>query len=267
MAKEKLDNQTEPKEDDVLNPDVTVDEELDAIFGAMDDDDDGDDDEEESGEEDAEDQPETVEPEKKHMTSKEEAKIIAQKKELQKLQKEKQELERKLAEKETVSEQKKLADSFVEQGYDEDTAKNMALSEIRIKKLEQRQIISDFRIENEEVFAKYPQAKTDIPRIMKIMENTDEDAETVCAILFGKSKTPDYEQRALDAAKGLSTRETDTTASKVSQAERSSAGSSDVALTPSELRLKRWLEKNYNEGEKLTVKQFREHTSKLSVRP
>ena len=187
--------------------------------------------------------------------SPQELKIIA-------LKKEKQELERKLQEKNDSdanarleNERTSIKDKFIKEGWDEDSAKTMTETELRLKRIEEREAITDFKEENESVFARYPQAKTDILTIMKNSKLTGMTAEQICRGLYQET-VPDADKRALDAAMGKSTRET-TDTTRVSSALRSNSTPNANALTPSEQRYKRMLEIKFKDGSKMTDDEFR----------
>ena len=186
-----------------------------------------------------------------------ELKIIALKKEKQALEqqlKEKKETETKA---QADADRETILNRFIEQGWEPDTAKVMTETELRIKSLEMKEAIMDFREANTEVFTAYPQAKADIATIMKKARLTGMTAEQICRGLYATT-IPDNEKRALDAINGKSTREVkDTT--NVSSAIRGNNTIDSVGLTPSELREKRILEQRFNGGNKLTDKEYRQY--------
>lgn len=182
--------------------------------------------------------------------SKAEIRLIAQKKQIKQLQREKQELEAKMQEKAIANEKEAIKQKFISEDYDEDVAEKMANDELRIRQLEERQAMLDFRDENEELFARYPQAKKEATRIMKSMQATGMTAEQICRGMYGTVKTAnEAERRALDAVKG-------NIQSKQAKKSPSSIGTNTVDLTSQQLKHKAFIERNFLDGDKMSTQEY-----------
>lgn len=207
----------------------------------------------ESVEEDTEELPFAEPVESKKKLSSIEIKLINLKKENQRLA---NELKLKSADDSKVNlanELKTLEETFVKEGYDEDTAKRMSANEIRMKQLEEKTAKYDFMEQNEDVFKRYPNAKTDIVKIMNNAKLTGMTPEQICRGLY-IDETPLHEQKAIKAVKGEIT---DTDRKPNLNTARSS--SSNENLNPSEIREKAKLERMFNNGEPLTVADYRKY--------
>ena len=219
---------------------------------------DTDDEDLEESDEDEEPEEELPEPTPKRKAKKKlspaDIKVINLKKEKQKLEQEKAELQRKLQEKNQAKETENLQAQFVAQGYDEDTAKNMAANEIRIKQIELRQAVLDFRDANEDTFDKYPEAKKNVADIMQKSKASGLTAEQICMALYGQAKVNPREERASRAARGEATRVT--TEDSVSRASRTGTRQEEVSLTSAQRREKRILEQTFNNGKQMTNAEY-----------
>lgn len=157
--------------------------------------------------------------------------------------------------------QAKVAESgiakYIEQGNDEETAKRLYKEDQRSSVLEERVELLDFREENAEVFAKYPQAKANAKEIMQVVKQGKGfvTAEQICIGLYGSGK-PDREARAIAAAKGESTREVDATGRTVSKADRAGNQPKSTVLTASESTEKKRFERIM--GRPVTAEEYRE---------
>ena len=190
-----------------------------------------------------------------------EIKVINLKKENQKLQQDKERLEQQMQDKRSAQEKEKLESDFVAQGYDEDTAKNMAANEVRIKQIEQRQAILDFRDNNEEVFDRYPEAKKNVADIMQKSTASGLTAEQICLALYGQGQAKPREERAARAVRGESTRETGTDV--VSEASRfGNRPEGESSLTAGQRKEKRMLERMFNNGDKMTDAEYLRHSKR-----
>lgn len=212
--------------------------------------------------EDTEDEPEPDDkPEPKHQkkSSKKltpaEIKLINLKKELAKVTKRNSELEKLQQQKELDKERVSIKEKYQEKGYDEDTADVYAQNEIRMKQLEERQQIFDFREENEDVFRIYPQAKADAATIMRNSKLTGMSAEQICKGLYGE--VSERETRAINAVKGVSSKQgKDDMATK---AIKSSSAKSEDSLSQKDLKYKKFLEKKFNGGKPITVEEYKKY--------
>lgn len=183
-------------------------------------------------------------------------KVINLKKENAKLAKENAEYQKMINEKLLEKEKVELKKKYEEQGYDEDTAEVYAKSELRMKQLEERQALYDFKEENEDVFKLYPQAKADISTIMRNSKLTGMTAEQICKGMYGSIS--DSERRAIESVKGNPTRSTSQNDRATTSIKSSTASSNDV-LSPKDLKYKRILETKFNGGEKMTVAEYRKY--------
>ena len=181
-------------------------------------------------------------------------KVIQLKKEQKKLLKEKQELERKMAAKQNEKAETDLVAKYVAQGFDEDTAKDKASMDIRLKNFEERQTLIDFREENYEVFAKYPKARAYAREIMQAANTGFMSVEEICRTKFGGR--PEREERANAAARGQSTREVADNGQRVSRADRAGTAPTAEGLTAAQRKDKAQLERIFNNGKKMTVQEY-----------
>lgn len=214
--------------------------------------------EDEAEEEDAEPEAVATEPTKtKHKLTPADIAIIETKKANKLLEKRLKDLEAKLAE----QAQAKVAESgiakYIEQGNDEETAKRLYKEDQRSSVLEERVELLDFREENAEVFAKYPQAKVNAKEIMQVVKQGKGfvTAEQICIGLYGSGK-PDREARAIAAAKGESTREVDATGRTVAKADRAGNQPKSTVLTAQESTEKKRFERIM--GRQVTAEEYRE---------
>lgn len=248
-----LDFDDEDEEDDLETPVEDDDEEEDTDDESDTEDEDTDEDELEEEDE----QPE-VQPKKKKL-SPSEIKVINLKKENQRLLKEKRELEQKTEQKKREQETEKVKQKYIDDGYDDDTAKIYAQNEVRLKEIEERQATLDFREDNVDLFNKYPQAKKDVSTIMRNSKLTGMSPEQICIGMYGAS-TNEYDDANVRAVSGLATRQTNKNDASTRAARATSANNS-VTLTSKELRMKKYLEETFNGGEKISVEQFKKYTN------
>jgi len=194
-----------------------------------------------------------------------ESKIVNLKKENQRLAKEKADLQKQLQDKQSASKLETLKTSYVEQGYDAETAAKYAKDDLRISQIEARQAALDFREQNEEVFARYPLAKANAQDIMQKATASGMTAEQICRGLYGKPELPAHEQRAREAAKGNSTRTVKDTPDTASASRNSGSLNRNDVLSPAEVKEKRALERMFNKGAELTVAEYKKYTSRKEV--
>lgn len=200
-------------------------------------------------EESTEDESDVVEPQTKTL-SKEEKAILALKKELKLA---KQLLKEKADESERVaSEQRKanVIQSYKDKGYDEETAVLYANNELKMKVLEEKLAVTEFKEENAEVLAKYPEAKSDLKWLMDAVEKTGLSAEQLCRGKYGDSMNKS-DRRADDAMRG---RIDDSIEDVASSAIRSANRQVEQSLTESDRRNKAQLEKL--SGVKISPKDY-----------
>lgn len=254
VVEEEVDPENDIPEDDFDDYDddeEDEDEDKDGVeVGNDTDDDDSDDSEDDEVSEDTDEEPEEDSGVKVGgKLSKEEMKIIAQKKEIKKLQKERDELRKKEQQKVLAKEKEQLKQKFISEDYDEDVAEKMANDELRIRQLEERQALLDFRDENETLFDKYPQAKVNAMKIMQSITATGMTAEQICRGLYGAPKPAnDMEQRALDSA--IDTEDTTPKKNPIVQQTES------LSLSNKQLAYKRRLEREFLNNEKMSNQDF-----------
>jgi hypothetical protein len=217
-------------------------------------DDSDDDDEELEQTADADEEQETVKGKKKLPPS--EIKVINLKKENAKLAREKAELQKQISQRLIDNEKSELKQKYETMGYDEDTAEVYAQNEVRMKQLEERQALMDFKEENEEVFIKYPEAKKDISLIMKNSKLTGMSTEQICRGMYGTANNvPTRDSRAIDSFSRKAEDKTD----RASNAIKNANSQSEVRLSPQEIKYKTLLEKKFNNGEKLSNEEFKKY--------
>lgn len=194
-----------------------------------------------------------------------ESKIVRLKKESQLKDKAIADLQKKLQDKENSSQLDTLKTDYLTKGYDEDTAAKYAKDDLRIAQIEARQAALDFREQNEEVFARYPQAKANALDIMQRATAARMSAEEICRGLYGKPELPLHEQRAREAAKGNSTRTTRETPDTASASRVSTSLNKNDTLSPDEIKEKRTIERIFNKGQELSVADYKRYTSRKEV--
>ena len=182
--------------------------------------------------------------------SKEEKAILALKKELKVA---KQLLKTQAAETERIEAEQRKANaiqSYKDKGYDEDTANLYANNELKLKSLEEKLALTEFKEENAEVLRKFPEAKTEIRWLMEAVEKTGLSAEQLCRGKYGDALNK-ADRRADDAMRGMID---DSIEDVASSAIRSASRPTDVALTDSDRRNKTQLEKMT--GVKISSKEY-----------
>jgi hypothetical protein len=184
--------------------------------------------------------------------------IIELKKENKLKEKRLADLEQRLAEQSKAKDVETGIAKYIAEGNDEDTAKRLYTEDQRYQRLEARTELLDFREDNSEVFARFPQAKQNAQEIMRVVKLGVMTAEQVCIGLYGSSR-PDREARAISAARGESTREVDNSGRTLSRSDRAGSTSTAGGLTPSEIRDKARLERMLRT--KISDKEYREAVS------
>lgn len=192
--------------------------------------------------------------------SKEEAAIIALKRENKRLQEEMRNIQTQKQQDERIKAQSALEAKYLTDGYDADTAKYMAERETRLTDMEQRVELSEFKADNAQLFVKYPEAKQDASTIMKHMKATGLTAEQICTAMYQKVES-ERDSRAKAAAKGTlqSSANND---NPVSRANRSAATVNEQSLSAYDRKVKEELERNFTNGEKLSNKRYFELKAK-----
>lgn len=194
--------------------------------------------------------------------SKEESKIVALKRQNQKLLEDFRALHAKLEESESTKKQSALKNQYIEQGLDEDHAERQAEKDLLLEKQIARLELLEFKDDNEDVLRKYPDSKKDIARIMANVKATGMTVEQVCRGLYGIEE-PIREVRAKKAATGEIGEEE--SGSTVTSAQRASTSKQSAVLSKKDLELKRDFESRWRDGEKMTNEEFVEIKRKYKL--
>lgn len=188
--------------------------------------------------------------------TKEESKIVALKKQNQKLAEDYRAMQSRLAELESAQKHGDLKKQYVEQGMDEEYAAKLADKDIAAQKQNERLELLEFRTDNDYILRRYPDARGDIARIMANVKATGMSVEQVCRGLYGLE--PVRETRARLAATG-ELEETDGADTTVSDAQRAAeAPKAKTALTKADINRKREYERMWRNGERMTTEEYLE---------
>lgn len=236
--------------DSTVDIPVMEDDELDLSLFEDDEQDTGEPDIEADADDDAE--PVVAEVKQKQL-SKEERKIQALKAEAKRLQAEKAELQKKLEAKFDTDATEELHKKYISAGYDEDEARTRAKAEVKQTRLEEDLELLKFQLANQTLLSKYPKAQANIGKILRVVKASGMTAEEVCRGMYGNS-TPAYEQRAKDAAMGKL--DNPVADNPVAGATRTASPKQSIKLSESEIRAKKWLEKNYYNGKPISEQDF-----------
>lgn len=220
----------------------------------------------ETGDEVEDDSDEEVIPQKKinpKKGSKEEAAIIALKRENKRLQEEMRLVQAQKEQDERKKAEEKLKAKYVADGYDESTAQYMVDRDFRLNDMEQRVAISEFKADHALLFDKYPEAKAEAVTVMKNMKATGLTAEQICLAMFHKPEN-ERDVRNKQAAKGQLESKADND-NRVSRAGRSASVPEEQALSAHDRKMKEMLEKTFGDGEKMSVKRYLELKAKRGL--
>lgn len=155
---------------------------------------------------------------------------------------------------EQEAERKKIYDKLVDDGMEESVAKVYADNELRVKQLERKQALLDFREYNADILARYPQSRDDIEIIMRNTKVTGMSVEQVLRGLYGASEPyNDTEARALKAARGQAGT---VNATRKSASNKQTTSEPRQTLTRSDLAYKKALEEEFMNGKEMTMKEF-----------
>lgn len=179
--------------------------------------------------------------------------IIELKKENKLKEKRLRDLEQKIIDQNKEKEQESGIAKYVAEGHDEETAKRYYADDQRYQELKERTEILDFREENSEVFAKYPQARNNVKQIMQVVKSGLMSAEQVCKGLFGNAVS-DRETRAALAAKGESLYENK--GNTLSRQDRNGSINTQEGLSVEQKREKAQLERLFKLKKPLTVQEY-----------
>ena len=179
--------------------------------------------EEDDDSEDPEKAVETV-PAKKNVSSKEQEKIIALKRELREAKEKLTASETKAKVEVETQQLESLVSKYVGQGYDEDTSKYYAKTEFDMQDIKRQLAVSNFKADNSDLFNIYPDARTNAETIMAKMNNSGFTAKEVCSILY-KGDTNPSKERAIQAVSGtLERKQSNNSVSNATRTPRSVAG-------------------------------------------
>jgi len=162
-------------------------------------------------------------------------------------------LEQKIQEQAQVKEQESGIAKYIAEGHDEETAKRYYADDQRYQQLNERTEVLDFRDEHEDVFARYPQARSNVKQIMKVVKSGLMTAEQACKGLYG-NPTNDRESRAALAAKGESLGNVNS--NNLSRQDRSGMGVDQSGLTAEQRKEKTQLERLFKLQKPLTVQEY-----------
>ncbi len=213
--------------------------------------------EDEEPEPEDEDEEEPVKARGKKKLSPAEIKVINLKKENKRLLEQQRKAEEELAAKEAQKERENLKNKYIEDGYDEDTAENMSKTELRLKQIEEKADLFEFKEQNQSVFSKYPEAARDIRSIMRNSKVTGMTAEQICRGMYGSPSMSRNEESAMLSAKGESTRQTGRKPG-TNSANRTT-GKSKANYSAKDLRFKRELELRFLDGKPMSDEQFKKY--------
>lgn len=184
--------------------------------------------------------------------SKEESKIVALKRQNQKLLDDYRTLNSKLEEIESNKEHASLKSQYINRGMDEDYADQLAKKDVETKQYASKLEVLEFKLDNDEILRQYPDSKKDLNRIMSNVKSTGMTVEQVCRGLYGFE--PEREVRAKQAAKGeLVESEPDTS---VSKAQRSAETVTATTLSVKDLTKKKDYERLWRGGNKMTNAEY-----------
>jgi hypothetical protein len=93
-------------------------------------------------------------------------------------------IERQSKEIELVSKKKALVDKLVEKGYDDDEAEIEAEKQIEQDTMKHTVKKLEFLTENADIIAKYPDAKKNIDKLMKLQKSTGWSIEKICRVEY-----------------------------------------------------------------------------------
>jgi len=198
----------------------------------------------------------------KHL-SKEESKIVALKKQNQKLLEDYRALATRIEEIETSKRHVELKKTYIDKGIDEEEAESYAKRDIESDKTLKRLEMLEFKLDNESIFREYPEANKDILRIMNTVKSSGMTVEQVCRGLYGTSE-PLRETRAKKAATGEL--EDENTTASVASAQRTATTKTPVTLSKADIDAKRRYENAFRGGEKLTNAEWLERKAKYNLK-
>lgn len=211
-----------------------------------------------------EDKPEekTEEKETKKPLSKEESKIIALKKQNQKLLEDYREATKKLEDIETNKRKDELKKKYLDRGIDDEEAENYAHKDIEADKTVKRLEMLEFKFDNDEVLRQYPDSNGDLARIVSAVKSTGMTVEQVCRGLYGYTDTV-RDARARQAATGDIDEEVKV--SSVTSAEKASIQKSDNVLSRKDVEAKQKFENAFRNGQKMTNAEWLDRKKKYNI--
>lgn len=183
--------------------------------------------------------------------SKEQLKIINQKKELQKVLAEKRELEERLSKIDGEQKKSELIKKYVDEGIDEDVAKKYAEQELRNSQIEEKLEIIDFKETNYELLEKYPQARQDVKTIIRNSKLTGMTPEQICRAMY--ADTQSYEQRLRKEMVSGTPKQPQS----IESVARGAVKKESATLSASDRAIKQRLEKMFNNGKPLSDEEYK----------
>lgn len=199
---------------------------------------------------------ESEKPKGSRQLTKEEQKIVALKKELQEQKKLMAEIQQERKQSDLANQKATIASGYKSKGYDDETAEMYAENEFKLKSLEEKLSLQEFKDDNYEVLSMYPQARKDLKWAMEAQKSTGLTVEQLLRGKYGDA-LPEDERRARDSYNSGS----DYSESIVSNAVRSATRPTQSNLTTRELQQKSQLEDMI--GAKMTIKEFNDQKSKF----
>lgn len=110
--------------------------------------------------------------------------LIKQKQANKELKQRLEAFEQKEREKEQADRRRQIAEKLVEKGYDEDYAFGEADKHLEAESIKETVKKLEFMTENADIIAKYPEAKRNISKLLKLQKDTGWDIEKICRIEF-----------------------------------------------------------------------------------
>jgi hypothetical protein len=110
--------------------------------------------------------------------------LIKQKQENRDLRKRLEKLEAQEHEKEMQHKRQALASKYIERGWDEEYANEQADKAIEAEAVKEKVKKLEFLTENAEILSKYPDAKRDVAKLLKLQKSTGWSLEKICRVEY-----------------------------------------------------------------------------------
>lgn len=186
--------------------------------------------------------------------SKEQSAIVKLKRELKEYKDKLAQAEEARTAQQSETTKEKIAKSYKDRGYDDESAMLMAERDYKLEAMEHKFAKFEFQSTNADVLAKYPQASANIDKIMKNAKATGMTAEQICRGMFGQESESPERKRAVDAVTGQL--ESNAASGAVAGATRTEGTAKGVSLNANDMRNKAELEARL--GKTLTNERFKE---------